>query len=186
MVSSKPEQSIKKASIGSGAGTFNLALDIALERNEEDIIYFLENDYLHKPDAAGIICEGFQTGHSFVSLYDHPDKYVNPEDRGNPFCENKSERTNLYLTNSCHWKVSNSTTMTFASKAGIINKTIDIMRKHTTGTHPNDFQMFLDLSKHGHKLVTSVPGFSTHGETRWLSPLTDWEKISEETILNGT
>ena len=178
------EQSIKKVSIGNGAGTFNLALDEALKRSKEDIIYFLENDYLHKPDAAQIIREGFQTGHSFVSLYDHPDKYLNPKDGGNPFCENKSEKTSLYLTNSCHWKITNSTTMTFASKVGLIKQTIDVMRKHTAGTHPNDFEMFLDLSKHGHKLVTSVPGFSTHGETRWLSPLADWQRIYEQSIKN--
>jgi len=181
-----PKQSIKKVSVGNGAGTFNLALDTALKRNKEDIIYFLENDYLHKPGAAEIIHEGFQTGHSFISLYDHPDKYLNPEDGGNPFCENKSEKTRLYLTNSCHWKISNSTTMTFASKASTINKTIDIMRKHTTGTHPFDFQMFLELAQKGHKLVTSVPGFSTHGETKWLSPLTNWQAISQQFTKNET
>ena len=181
-----PEQSIKKVSVGNGAGTFNLALDTALKRNKEDIIYFLENDYLHKPGAAEIIHEGFQTGHSFISLYDHPDKYLNPEDGGNPFCENRSEKTSLYLTNSCHWKISNSTTMTFASKASTINKTIDIMRKHTTGTHPFDFQMFLELAQKGHKLVTSVPGFSTHGETKWLSPLTNWQAISQQFTKNET
>ena len=181
-----PPESIQRVSIGNGAGTFNLALDRALDQSEEDIIYFLENDYLHKPGSAEIIREGMQIGHSFVSLYDHPDKYLNPEEGGNPFCSDRSENTRLYLTDNCHWKISNSTTMTFASTAGRLNDVKDTMRKHTAGIHPNDFQMFLELSKQGHKLVTSVPGFSTHGETRWLSPLTDWQAISQQFTKNET
>ena len=26
-------------------------------------------------------------------------------------------------------------------------------------------------------LITPIPGYATHGETAWLSPLTDWSKI---------
>jgi hypothetical protein len=37
--------------------------------------------------------------------------------------------------------------------------------------------MFLALREKQHGLVTPVPGYSTHGETAWLSPLTDWSKI---------
>jgi len=39
---------IKEVSIGHGAGTFNLALDMALAYDDETIVYFVENDYLHK------------------------------------------------------------------------------------------------------------------------------------------
>jgi hypothetical protein len=29
----------------------------------------------------------------------------------------------------------------------------------------------------GKVLLTSIPGYSTHGESAWLSPLTNWELI---------
>ena len=29
----------------------------------------------------------------------------------------------------------------------------------------------------GELLITPIPGYATHGETAWLSPLTDWSKI---------
>jgi hypothetical protein len=168
---------IEKVSVGHGAGTFNLALDKALKWDDNEIVYFVENDYLHKPGADKIILEGFNLGASFVSPYDHPDKYMIPENGGNPYCEGGAEDTRVYLTNSCHWKITNSTTMTFASKVSTLKKVEPIMRKWTSSTHPDDFQMFLELRENNELLITPIPGYATHGETYWLSPLTDWSKI---------
>jgi hypothetical protein len=168
---------IEEVSVGHGAGTFNLALDKALKQDDEEIIYFVENDYLHKQNSPKILKEGFELGASFVSLYDHPDKYINPSEGGNPYCDGGAEDTRVYLTNSCHWKITNSTTMTFASKVSTLKRIELILRKYTLGTHPNDFPMFLELREQNELLITSIPGYSTHGEVAWLSPLTDWSKI---------
>tara|TARA_R110001599_G_scaffold325058_2_gene537135 strand:- start:2949 stop:3644 length:696 start_codon:yes stop_codon:yes gene_type:complete len=161
---------------GNGAATFNLALDEALTYDDEEIIYFIENDYLHKPESEKIIEEGFKLGASFVSLYDHPDKYITPENGGNPYCQGGAEDTRVYLTDSCHWKITNSTTMTFAAKVKTLKEIEPTLRHYTTGTYPQDFKMFLDLRKQGHLLVTPLPGYSTHGETAWLTPLAEWKK----------
>ncbi len=163
---------------GNGAATFNLALDEALTYDDDEIIYFIENDYLHKPGSQKIIKEAFELGASFVSLYDHPDKYIGPDKGGNPYCEGGAEDTRVYLTDSCHWKITNSTTMTFAAKVSTLKRTEEILRKHTSTTHPNDFSMFLELREKNELLVTSIPGYSTHGETAWLSPLNNWKKTS--------
>tara|TARA_R110002020_G_scaffold179614_4_gene373276 strand:+ start:354 stop:1046 length:693 start_codon:yes stop_codon:yes gene_type:complete len=172
-----PKTRLTSLSVGHGAGTFNLALDKALTYDDEEIVYFIENDYLHKPDSQKILEEGFSLGASFVALYDHPDKYLDPSHGGNPYCEGGGEDTRVYLTDSCHWKITNSTTMTFAAKVSTLKRVEPILRKHTSGTHPNDFQMFLELRQQGELLITPIPGYATHGETRWLSPLTDWSKI---------
>lgn len=168
---------IEKVSVGHGAGTFNLALDKALKWNDDEIVYFVENDYLHKQNSPKILREGFELGASFVALYDHPDKYKGPSQGGNPYCEGGAEDTRVYLTNSCHWKITNSTTMTLAATVATLKRTEPILRKHTTGTHPNDFHMFLELRENEEYLVTPIPGYATHGETAWLSPLTDWATI---------
>jgi hypothetical protein len=168
---------ITTVSVGHGAGTFNLALDEALEYNDDDIVYFIENDYLHKPESVKILKEGFELGASFVALYDHPDKYLDPSNGGNPYSAGGAEDTRVYLTDSCHWKITNSTTMTFAAKVSTLKRAEPILRKHTSGTHPDDFQMFLELRQQGELLITPLPGYATHGETAWLSPLTDWSKV---------
>lgn len=172
-----PRSEISYLEMGNGAATFNVALNEALTYNDDEIVYFIENDYLHKPGSQKILLEGFDLGADFVSLYDHPDKYMDPNEGGNPYCEGRSETTRVYLTDSVHWKITNSTTMTFAAKVSTLKNCEETLRKHTSGTHPNDFQMFLDLVMDKKYLVTPIPGYATHGETAWLSPLTNWKKI---------
>ena len=165
---------IKHVSVGHGAGTFNLALDEALQYSDDEIVYFLENDYLHKPGADKILKEGFNVGYSYVALYDHPDKYI---DGANPLVEDGGEVTRVMISKSCHWKITNSTTMTFAAQVKTLKKDESILREYTSGSYPRDFEMFLALREKQHGLITPIPGYATHGETAWLSPLTDWSQI---------
>jgi hypothetical protein len=171
------EKFIKDVSVGHGAGTFNLALDEALQKPDWQVVYFLENDYLHKLNSDKVIKEGLDLGPSFVSLYDHPDKYLSPSQGGNPYCEGGAEDTRVYLTKSTHWKITNSTTMTFAATVSTLKRTEGTLRKYTRGSYPEDFKMFLDLREQGELLISTIPGYSTHGETAWLSPLTDWSLL---------
>ena len=67
--------------------------------------------------------------------------------------------------------------MTFAVKVSTLKRVESILRKYTNTTHPNDFQMFLELREHNELLLTPIPGYATHGETAWLSPLTNWSKV---------
>ena len=169
---------IENVSIGHGAGTFNLALDMALGYDDDEIVYFVENDYLHKEGSDKILVEGLQLGAPFISLYDHPDKYLEPSKGGNPYCEGGAEDTRVYLSKSCHWKITNATTMTFASTVSTLKGTESTLRKWTNmGHYPQDFKMFLDLRDKGELLLTPLPGYATHGETAWLTPLIDWSKV---------
>lgn len=168
---------IDRVSVGHGAGTFNLTLNNALSYDNDEIIYFVENDYLHETGSPEILLEGFTLGFPYVTLYDHPDKYMDPSIGGNPFCQGGAENTRIYLTQNCHWKITNSTTMTFASKVKDLKKDEAIMRKWTSGTYPYDFKMFLEIRNNNKYLISPIPGYSTHGETQWLTPLRKWKDI---------
>jgi glycosyltransferase involved in cell wall biosynthesis len=174
-----PTENINHVSVGHGAGTFNLALDLALKQSDGDVIYFLENDYLHTNNAETIIMEGINLGADYVSGYDHPDKYIPASRGGNPQIEDDGgETTKVYLTKSSHWKITNSTTMTFAAKVSTLKRDEAILRKYTNmGHYPQDYKMFLELRENNAILVTSIPGISTHGESMWLSPGIDWESV---------
>lgn len=162
--------------VGHGAGTFNIALDEALGYDDNEIVYFIENDYLHRPNSMKLIEEGLQIG-DYVTLYDHPDKYINGDVGGNPYITENSEITRVFLTESVHWKITNATTMTFAAKVKTLRQDEAVLRHYTLGSYPRDFDMFIDLHSRGKQLLSSIPGYSTHGETAWLAPLTNWEKI---------
>lgn len=169
------KEQIHYVNVGHGAGTFNLALDMALIEPDNEVVYFVENDYIHKPESAKVIEEGFKLGADFLSLYDHPDKYI---DGINPYITDGGEDTKVFLSDSCHWKLTNSTTMTFASTVNILKQFESTLRYWTSSSHPHDFDMWIDLRKQGASLITPIPSYSTHGETAWLSPLINWNNVS--------
>jgi hypothetical protein len=150
--------------LGNG-GSFNYALDKALEYDDSYVVYFLENDYIHRNGSFEMIYQGLEAGADYVTLYDHPDKY------GAEFSGVK-----LRLTQFAHWRTTPSTTMTFATKIKTLREDEPILRKHTCTSYPFDNNMFLELGSKGRVLISPIPSFSTHGEGMWLAPLIDWSK----------
>jgi hypothetical protein len=173
---------ITKVSIGHGAGTFNLALDRALAWDDDEIVYFVENDYIHLPNSYKILKEGFELGADYMNLYLHPDKFLLISQGGNPEVdEDGGYLTKIYRGKTQLFGIFNSTTMTFSSKVKTLREDEDILRKWTNTTHPYDYPMFLELRDKNRILLTPLNTFATHGETAWLSPLS---KIEEQNLIN--
>ena len=149
-------------------------------------VYFVEDDYLHLPMARKILLEGVDIA-DYVTLYDHPDKYLAPELGGNPLVKYGGERTRLLLSESSHWKITNSTTMTFGTTVKTISDDKAIWWKYTRKDTPEDFKAFGELCGHTllknkirspkRKLISCIPGRATHTELENLSPLANWYQI---------
>jgi hypothetical protein len=147
--------------------TFLEILEYVTENfDTNEIVYFLEDDYIHRENYIDIILEGLQRA-DYVSLYDHPDKY-----------EYESEAS-LFYTKSSHWKLTSSTTMTFATKVNTLLFDYMTWKNMTEGTKtPPDYYIWNYLTqKKGRKLATPLPGYATHGEIGWLAPVINWENI---------
>lgn len=150
---------IKITSLGNSK-SFMYALDLAISNNQgSETVYLVEDDYLHLANAEKIILEGIQKA-DYVSLYDHPDKYMSPGP--NPFIQDGGEVTKVILTQSTHWKYTNSTTMTFAAQVHTLKEDYEILKRHCATERPLDFQMFCELGRRNKKIITPVPGRSTH------------------------
>lgn len=162
---------ITETSLGNGLSFLKVLNDAINENEDEDIIYFVENDYLHLPNIDDYIIDGFKTGATFVTLYDHLDKYTHPN-----YNDLKSK---IILGNMCHWRTTPSTCMTFASKVKTLKKHKQLFfRCCNTPKAPEDHQLFTLLQNLGNVLVSCVPGRCTHGENTLLSPFVNWRKIS--------
>jgi hypothetical protein len=156
---------------------FMIMIDKIIQNdNDSDIIYFLENDYVHRIESDKVIIEGINMGADYVTLYDHPDKYMNADEGGNPYIEDRGEISRVYLSNTCHWKLTNSTTGTFASTVRVLKRDYEIIKKYANNDSWSDFYMFTELLNAGSTLISPIPSYSTHGESKWLSPLVNWEK----------
>jgi hypothetical protein len=155
---SKFTNSIEKTQLGNSC-SFLHALDLALQFDDDQPVYLLEDDYLHLPGCPELLHEGLQRA-DYVSLYDHADKYAMRSP--NPMVSNGGENTKVILTTSSHWKYTNSTTMTFATRSGILKADQKIFRQFCANPIPADFFIFRALAEQGRTLVTPIPGRSTH------------------------
>jgi hypothetical protein len=172
-----------RVSAGSNAASFKLQLELAKEIPQDEIVFLHEDDYLYQttPDPLAarqlnnrLVHEGLERA-DYVSLYDHPDKYMPPSQGGNPLVSKEGvEVTGIFLTHSSHWKYTNSTTLTFAARASTLVADTPLWNKLA----PADFKAFMKLRRRGRKLATPIPGRSTHAETQWQTPLYDWASLS--------
>ena len=146
--------------------------------DNDDKIYFAEDDYIYTKDAPKILEDGLDIA-EYVSGYDHPDKYINHNEGGdNPFVKYGGEETRVILSKSRHWKLTNSACMTFGTKVKTIKMDIEIYRLQIY-----DFPMWRDLIENkNRRLISCIPAVSSHGETKYLSPFIDWKKEYMSTI----
>lgn len=162
-------QDIREYKLGN-AGIIAKSINIALSFPDYYNIYTVEDDYLHHPDSLKIIKEGLEIS-DFVTLYDHPDKYLSSGP--NPLVSNGGEIGRILLTNSCHWKETNSTTMTFATTVKTLRETQETMNKYLKTSIGQDYPLWRDILK-SKTLISSIPGYSTHCHEPWITPLRSW------------
>lgn len=179
----KHTQNIIKISAGGDIKSFVKTLEIAKEYssnlNDDDILYFLENDYLHTNTWVEKVKSFFggPMKDNYLTLYDHNDKYME-------FNHNLS--SNIYVTENHHFRTTPSTCGSF-----LLNKKtfIEDYQFNTTAMDflgpntnlPLDHAKFLILSQiKNRKVMSPIPGLSTHCLNNLMSPTINWEKIINE------
>jgi len=172
-----PTENIVRTSLGN-AKSFLHCVKYAIQKfKPSDTVFFCEDDYIFLPIAPKVLEEGLAIS-EYVTGYDHPDKYRNPEGGGNPQVTNGGEATRVVLTKSRHWKETNSTCMTFATHINVLLEDFAVYEKHCETHHPNDYHMFCDLkTSKSRRLISPLPSICTHGESLHLAPLIDWHTV---------
>lgn len=160
---------IKEINEKSGMRAWIKAWDYAknLDLDENDLIYHLENDYMHIPGWPHKVKELYETFDdlSYITLYDHPHFY-NQKDYPGLY-------TYLFTTKTHHWNTRPSTTGAFIHNKKILFEDYDIWT-----SSPGDHHKFLWLGENRQRTVLApIPSLSTHCETEWLATNINWENI---------
>jgi hypothetical protein len=145
--------------------TWGIAKKIQMEPN--DLVYFLENDYMHTPNWVDKIIELFETFKllHYVSPYDHKDKYF--------LSQYDDLVSKIFITAHHHWRTTPSTCGSFIITRELFELDYDI---HTSVS--GDHNKFLQLAEEKNRMViTPIPGLSTHCMEGLMSPTINWEEI---------
>lgn len=141
---------------------------------EDDLIYILENDYLHAHGWVSCVKDiaDSKIKFDYLSLYDHGDKYKYTENYWDKY---DTLRSKVFASKSRHWRTIPSTCFSFIAKATVLKK------DYIYFNYLRDYyiQKFLKNFK-GRILLSSIPGLSTHCMRKYLSPIIDWENINNK------
>jgi len=159
---------------GSDAHSYNYVLNYVKNNfSEQDLIYIVEDDYLHLPTWSKALREGAELDYTeYWTLYDHPDKYIR-----------ECKPCKLYLTYNYLWRTAESTTNTVAFKYQTLMKHWDTHKKFCDfeAGMTWDHAKFLELKeKYNAEVSYPIPGHSTHCDSRALAPIKDWEHFNKK------
>lgn len=100
-----------------GQSSFGVAIAAASSTNSS-LVYFVEDDYLHFPEAITVLMQGFAVlrstvpdGQFAMTTYDCPDRYTRP-----PY------QSTIWFAGGRYWRTVRHTTGTFAITGGLLQK----------------------------------------------------------------
>jgi len=162
-----------------------------LDGDADDVGYLCEDDYLHLPNALQALeaARADLTFGTYLSLYDHPDRYRRVDDL-------QPAGRAVELWGQRHWRAVESTAMTFGASLATIRADRFLLDLAARFTHyPHDRAMWRVLQGLGvrrpvgwfrrprRRLLSTVPGLATHMEIDGLSAGVDWKEVAAEACL---
>lgn len=164
----KKEDTIIKLNVKSNKESLIYCYNLAAELIDKfDAFYFVEDDYLHLPGACNVLIQGLKN-FDLLSLYDHPDRYFQGHTDITNWCEK------IFLTDFTHWRTAESTTGTVA----MTSRAFKILQEDLFCFNVNDRPFYRYIFTHkGVRLVTPIPGYATHVNKYFMSPLVNWKEL---------
>lgn len=168
---------------GTQKAAWRRALEIAktdcLTGGGDDLIYLLENDYLHQADWVKTIADlaTSKFAWDYVSLYDHLDKY--PEKSNHKDAAKYSHlQSKVFVSESRHWRTIPSTCASFIVRQKTFERDYPLLHYGL-----NDRYIFPILRRvRGRQLISAIPSLATHCMKDLLAPCIDWSDIARQTL----
>ena len=143
----------------------------------KDLIYFVEDDYLHFNYALEEMIGTYER----ISSQLGRDLFICPADY--PFLYMDNEKTNLLIGNKRHWRTISKTLCTFMTSKEILDKYWDNFYQNCLDRH-DPFEKHLNEIYKNEVCISPVKSLSIHitnvNSSYGLSPFIDYKKLWEE------
>jgi len=147
----------------------------------EDLIYFIEDDYLHFEP----MLEEMVASYERIASQLNKDIFMCPSDY--PYLYMNNEKTNVLIGNKRHWRTVDKTLCTFLTTKNLLNKYWDNFYKNCLDRH-DPFEKYLNEIYSKEICISPLKSLSLHltniNSSYGLSPLIDYKKLWEENEIH--
>ena len=182
------------------------SIKIAKQFNNDDWVYFCEDDYLHQKDAFEKITTLIKEKENIIPgkiqlkqllrkreivlfslsrFFNQPNLVIHPCDYPDRYNFKYQEKNFIFCTSNSHWRQITDTTFTFLMQAKDIKKKQAILNH--SAHRAND--RYLSKTLFGKRFflkkllcVSPIPSLTSHMHVETMSPLVNWEKLVTELI----
>ncbi len=149
--------------------------------NGEDLIYFIEDDYLHFEP----MLEEMVISYERIASQINKDIFMCPSDY--PYLYMDNIKTNVLIGNKRHWRTVDKTLCTFMTTKNLLDKYWDNFYKNCINRH-DPFEKYLNEIYSKEICISPLKSLSLHltniNSSYGLSPLIDYKKLWEENKIN--
>lgn len=156
------------------------SIDIS-EKEDSDLFYFLEDDYIHTSDAITEILFTYEK----ISSQLKKDIFICPADY--PYLYSNIDKSNIFLGNTKHWRTVKETLITFLTSKYMIKKYLSELKlmgqiRH----HPMELKLHEIYEKE--VCISPIPSLAMHAthinSIYGIPPNFEWKKIWDENEIN--
>ena len=147
------------------------------KKDGEDLIFFVEDDYLHFEP----MLEEMISSYERIASQLNKDIFMCPSDY--PYLYMSNEKTNVLIGNKRHWRTVSKTLCTFLTSKNLLNKYWDNFKK-TCEDRNEPFEKYLNEIYNKEICISPLKSLSLHltniNSSYGLAPYIDYKKLWEE------
>ena len=159
----------------SNMSNIHQSFDIA--KNCEDLVYFVEDDYLHKLDSIEEMIFTYEK----ISSQSNQELILCPSDY--PYLYSNLEKSSIFLGNKYHWRSVEESLCTFLTSSKLLNKHWDEFTSACKIEHYPFEKPFHNIYKK-ELCISPIPSLATHftniNSVYGLSPFIDYKKLWDQ------
>jgi len=161
-----------KSTMASIRASFNLA-----KENSDDLIYFVEDDYIHKKESIFEMVSAYEK----ISSEQNKELFICPVDY--PYLYQKYDNSQILIGNKYHWRTVNESLLTFLTSKSLVKKYWDNLMLMSENEHV-PFETPLHSIYEKEICISPIPSLAMHctniNSVFGLSPNINWVKLWSE------